>query len=324
MTDFKDLFTPNYIQINERTKWMQPSRHIGWLTRNEICTNSKNSILFSIFNTNNSNKLEAKEITEMYKYFDSFASSDKNSVFEDKEIETFLKQIILSDNKSLKDVGFTSNDIKTFIKTVADTTDNKNREVPHDSDIAAQRREKLHEFVSNYNLMYDTTNQSELLSNMKTVVKEYTDEFGMLVSTSRSGLLNISTSEQENHGWEILRNDPDFSDDPNIAINQLRAAVKETHWANCGESAELTAFILEKNYPDQYDISEIKFDAKQTTGHVAVLVKDKTTGESYIIDNWIEPQGGIFKMDDWIEMIQCAYQADCIKISTEEFDFLSE
>ena len=29
-------------------------------------------------------------------------------------------------------------------------------------------------------------------------------------------------------------------------------------------------------------------------------------------------------MNDWIEMVQCAYQADCIKISTEEFDFLSE
>ena len=258
------------------------------------------------------------------KYFDSFASSDKNSVFEDKEIETFLKQIILSDNKSLKDVGFTSNDIKTFIKTVADTTDNKNREVPHDSDIAAQRREKLHEFVSNYNLMYDTTNQSELLSNMKTVVKEYIDDFGILSSTSRNGLLNIENSEQENHGWEILRYDTDFSDDPNIAIHQMIDKIKETHWANCGESAELTAFILEKNYPDQYDILAIKFDAKQTTGHGAVLVKDKTTGESYIIDNWIEPQGGIFKMDDWIEMIQCAYQADCIKISTEEFDFLSE
>ena len=50
----------------------------------------------------------------------------------------------------------------------------------------------------------------------------------------------------------------------------------------------------------------------------SVLLKNKDTNECYVIDNWIDPEGGLFKKEDWETMIQSVYQSDKINVSLEK------
>ena len=325
MSDFDSLFTPKYIELNERTKWLKPFKNSGWLLNKDVCINKKNNILFSIFDKNKNNKLEASECYQMYSYFDSFAAIDKNSVFDNKEIEMFLNKTLTNDNKTLKDKSVTTDDVKEFLEQVIKVTNDKYKVVPQESEIAEHRKSRLKEFTNKFNILNNETENTELLSDARFIVNEYFDKFGYLVSTSRSGVLNIELSEQEINGYDVLRFNCKYSDNPETAIQEMINKIRASKFANCGEAAILVNYIIKQKFPDKYDVSEITIDASYTNGteagytsHVAVLLKNKDTNECYVIDNWIDPEGGLFKKEDWETMIQSVYQSDKINVSLEK------
>ena len=222
-----------------------------------------------------------------------------------------LKRII--SGKIGKVLRLKAKDIESFLMQINTITEEKTKEVPKDSNTARQREDTLEQYVSRYNLLHDKTTDSDLLRLAQSVVSEYLDEYGVLSnSTSRSiSILHTTLSEDENKAYDMLRLRPEkLSDDPEIAKKQKEAIIKKYNFANCGEAADITSSILQKLNSEKYEVSKIYFDPLTNPSHVAILLQDLSNGENYIIDNWINPEGGIFTKDNWTKMIQTIYETD--------------
>lgn len=313
MSDFDKLFQEKSIKFNNGATWKQPSKDSGWIKDSEISTNSANKSLFQFFDTNKNNRLDAKELNSLFNSLYNFAESDGNSELNIHEIEQFLSFTKENDNGILKDAGLKAKDIESFLMQINTITEEKTKEVPKDSNTARQREDTLEQYVSRYNLLHDKTTDSDLLRLAQSVVSEYLDEYGVLSnSTSRSiSILHTTLSEDENKAYDMLRLRPEkLSDDPEIAKKQKEAIIKKYNFANCGEAADITSSILQKLNSEKYEVSKIYFDPLTNPSHVAILLQDLSNGENYIIDNWINPEGGIFTKDNWTKMIQTIYETD--------------
>ncbi len=311
MSDFDKLFQEKFIKFNNNEKWMKPSKYRGWIKEGDICTNSANESLFQFFDTNRNKRLDAKELNNLFNSLYNFAKSDGNTELNISELEQFLSQIVENNNEILKKAGLNAKDIERFLIQISNITEEKTKEVPKDSKIAKQREEALELFVHKYNLLNDNSKDSDLFRLAQSVVSEYLKEYGVLSnSTSKSiSILHTTLSEEENNAYDMLRlSSKKWSDD------EKKEIIKKYNFANCGESANITSSILRKLDTGKYEVSEIHFEPIAEPGHVAILLQDSNNGESYIIDNWVNPEGGIFTKDNWIKMIQTIYETDNYKV----------
>lgn len=318
MSSFDAFFKEKFIKFDNGNKWMRPSKNRGWINSSDISKNYTNDFLFSIFNKNGNNQLDASELSNLFNNLYKFAQSDGNPELSITEIDEFLSKTVSKDNKTLKEMGITIKDIKQFLIQISNITEEKTKVVPKNSKIANQRQDALEQFVNKYNLLNDKSLDSDLFKLAQFVVSEYIKEYGVLCnSTSKSlSILNTTLTDEENEAYTLLRFRPDkLSEDPDIAEAQKKEIMKKYKFANCGELANISASILKELDNGNYEFSKIYFDLVTETGHVAVVVRDPETNESYVIDNWVSPEGGIFKRDDWEKMIKSIYEADNYEIS---------
>lgn len=161
----------------------------------------------------------------------------------------------------------------------------------------------LKQYTQDVNLY--KTNSNETINNLNDVVDTYIQKYGTeLRSTSREILLTGAITKQSSEAYDKVR--APRGEKKELSTEEL---ILENNFANCGEAQNLILNILKEKYADKYEFKafNIEYKTKQRVypnkdTHCAVLVTDKNN-EEYVIDMWINPQGGIYKKDDWEQKI---------------------
>lgn len=283
----------------------------------------------------NKDKLSDKWIVQNNQSLDSISQMILKQTKPDFKYEDVLKmnEQLKSLNKDKLDgskSGFlVGSEIKLPVSI--DTSNEKISENPVYDYVWWTQTKRVKEEVARYNLL-DNQNNSEMINDMKNIIKDFMKEYGVLKSSSMEYLLLSphfdSSEESENNISYIRENYLDNS--RKVEIDNISSLVKKFKTANCGECAELVSKMIFDKYKDKYDFSTVIFSPEPYDGfktHVAVLVKAKDSEEEYVVDTWVDPKNGaIFKKDDWEKMLQKVYGVEKSEVDTDSstYDLLDK
>ena len=250
------------------------------------------------------------------------------------DVDNLSKQLVQMNKSKLDGTkkGFIVNS-QILLPVEIDTTNEKTSKNPTYDYIFNTQTKRIRYITDRYNLIRQANNNSQILSDAKNLVNSFINEYGQLKSSSMEYLVlspHFNPSKKSLDGIRNIRNDDymlkaSFGDDLSLS-EELSSAVKKYKTANCAEISTLLAKLAFEKFGSRYKISQIIHSYKKDDGtidslktHVALLLKETTSGEEYVIDNWINTKdGGIFFKDEWQTMIQQIYKDENSTIEVDE------